>query len=420
MRIAPVLLLLLVTIVLPACRSADRSEESAATHAREYLYLWTAAADSSEADFMTVLDVTPTSDSARYGTVVATLPVPGQRNVPHHTEHEMPADRQLFANGFGSGETFIVDARTPEAPRLAGQFGAVGALHHPHSFLRLPNGNVLATFQMQHGGAGHGAVLPGGVAELTPAGAVVRQASAHMPGGDPQLRVYSGAVVPALDRLVTTSSDMDLDFPASRMVQLWRLSDLSVLHTIPLPDGPAGDEGLLSAEPRLLADGRTVLVSTFNCGLHLLEGIDGPAPRARLVATFPRGASHSCAIPVVVGNYYLVTVTALRAVVSLDISNPEVPREVGRLTLDSADVPHWIAVSPDQRRVVITGTGALAHRALLATFDPSTGVLALDPRFRDDGATEPGVRFDNKSWPHGSRVAGVPHGAVFVRGGVPR
>ena len=64
----------------------------------EYLYLWTGSADSIQPDFLAVLDVT--EDSARYGRLVTTLQVPGLRNGPHHTEHEMPADRQLFANGF--------------------------------------------------------------------------------------------------------------------------------------------------------------------------------------------------------------------------------------------------------------------------------------------------------------------------------
>ena len=39
--------------------------------------------------------------------------------------------------------------------------------------------------------------------------------------------------------------------------------------------------------------------------------------------------------------------------------------------------------------------------------------FALDARFRDEGAAEPGVRTDNKRWPHGSTAAGIPHGAVF-------
>ena len=81
---------------------------------------------------------------------------------------------------------------------------------------------------------------------------------------------------------------MDGDSAASRNLQVWRLSDLALLHTVALPDGPAGNEGLLTAEPRLLADGKTLLVSTFNCGLYLVEGLASETPSARLVASFPR------------------------------------------------------------------------------------------------------------------------------------
>jgi len=221
--------------ILACSRPAGQAPATA-----EYLYLWTASADSTQVDFLAVLDVT--EDSARYGRLVTTLPVPGLRNGPHHTEHAMPADRQLFANGFGSGESFIFDLTDPTRPRLAGQFGDLEGYTHPHSFLRLPGGHVLATFQMRHEGAG---MTPGGLVELTPAGRPVRSRSANAPGLDPETRVYSAGIVPALDRIVTTTTDMADDFPASRQLQVWRLSDLTLLHTITLPNGPAGDEALL-------------------------------------------------------------------------------------------------------------------------------------------------------------------------------
>ncbi len=377
---------------------------------REYLYLWTGSTDTTQADFLAVLDVT--EDSVAYGSLVTTLAVPGRRNGPHHTEHEMPADAQLFANGFGSGQSVIFDLRNPLAPRIVNTFGDVDRLTHPHSFVRLPGGNVLGTFQMQHAANG---VLPGGIVEMTPAGETVRSRSANAPGIDAGLRVYSAAVVPPLDRIVTTTSDMIKDFPASRMLQLWRLSDLSLLRTFTLPNGPLGDESMFTAEPRVLADGRTVMVSTFNCALYLLEGLEGDTPTGRLVKSFPRKAFQSCAIPVVSGDFYLITVPAWNAVVSLDISDPASPREVSRVTLGATDVPHWIAISPDQQRLVITGYGALSHRVLIAQFNPTSGQLSLDARFREAGSTEPGFRMDDKTWPHGGSAKAIPHGAVFSR-----
>jgi hypothetical protein len=394
-------------LALVACNPQTGNPAPAA---RDYLYVWTASADSTEPDFLAVLDVTEAAP--RYGRLVTTLPVPGLHNVPHHTEHELPADRQLFANGFGSGESFIFDLSDPAHPRLAGEFGDLEGYSHPHSFLRLPGGNVLATFQMRHEA---GEILPGGLVELTPTGQVIRSGSANAPGLDLTTRVYSAGVVSALDRVVTTTTDMDGDSPASRQLQIWRLSDLQLLHTITLPDGPRGDESSLTAEPRVLDDGRTVLVSTFSCGLFLMEGLDGESPTGRLVASFPRKAKTYCAIPVVVGHYYLVTVPAWSAVVSLDISNPQAPREVSRVTLGPEDVPHWIAVSPDHRRVVITGYGEMRHRVSMARFDPVSGRLSIDERFREEGATVPGYLMSGKTWPHGSSAVGTPHGAVFSR-----
>ena len=373
----------------------------------DFLYVWTGSADTTRPDFLAVLDVRPTSD--RYGRLVTTVPVPGRKNRPHHTEHEMPADRRLFANGFRSGSTFIFDMTDPAQPRLDGQLGDVAGMMHPHSFLRLPNGNVLATFQMQHDSLG---AAPGGLAELTDRGVLVRNASANGAGVDQRIRPYSAVIIPKLDRIVSTTTDMDGKDPIPSL-QLWRLSDLRLLKTFDLPQGPRGDEAGMTAEPRLLADGKTVLVSTFDCGLYLLTGLDGPSPAGQLVSSFPRKKDTYCAIPIVAGHYYLVTVPAWHAVVSLDISNPAKPREVSRVELGAEDVPHWISIEPNHRRVVITGYADLRNRVVIANFDETTGRLTIDERFREAGATQPGVQMDNKSWPHGGSAPGIPHGAVF-------
>lgn len=385
----------------PAAQSALPPKSS------DYLYLWTGSKDTTKTDFLAVIDVR--QSVGRFGTLVATVPVPGVKNWPHHSEHSMPADGRLFVNGFGSGQTFIFDMTNPAKPKLDGQFGDVAGMMHPHSFLRLPNGNVLATFQMQHDAQG---MAPGGLAELTNRGKLVRSVSANVPGVDRRIRPYSAAIVPSLDRIVTTTTDMD-DKAETQAVQLWRLSDMKLLSTFNLPHGKRGDEGFATAEPRLLADGKTVLVSTFNCGLYLLTDIAGTTPSAQLVSSFPRKKDTSCAIPVIAGHYYLVTVPAYSAVVSLDISDPSKPREVSRVTLNEKDIPHWLSISPNHQRVVVTGYGAMESKVVLLNFDEATGKLSMETRFRDEGAKEPGVRMDNKTWPHGGKGAGKPHGAVF-------
>jgi hypothetical protein len=373
----------------------------------DFLYLWTAAADTTQPDFLAVVDARASAPT--YGKLLATVPVPGHENRPHHTEHQAPPDGMLFANGFATGRTFVFDLRDPKHVRIAHQFGDVAGMMHPHSFLRLPNGNLLATFQMRHDSLG---AAPGGIAELTPDGRLVRSASADVAGVDRRIRPYSAVIIPELDRVLTTTTDMMGDASVNA-VQLWRLSDLALLRTFDLPSGPRGDEGSLTAEPRLLADGKTVLVSTFRCGLYLMHGLDGDAPSGALVASFPEVKGEYCAIPVIAGHYYLVTVPAWHAVVSLDVADPAHPRGVSRLTLGPTDVPHWIAIEPNHERVVVTGYAGMEHRVVIATFDERTGRLALDTRFHDAGATEPGVRIEGKPWPHGGSGAGIPHGAVF-------
>ena len=66
-------------------------------------------------------------------------------------------------------------------------------------------------------------------------------ARAAVPRVDPGVRPYSLAVLPALDRVVTTASDMHLE-SRSAAVQVWRLSDLTLLQTMLLPPGQRGDE----------------------------------------------------------------------------------------------------------------------------------------------------------------------------------
>lgn len=262
------------------------------------------AADSAEraSDFLAVLDVDPASPT--YAAVVATLPVGAVGTRPHHTEHQMPAGGVLFANGFAAGRTFRLDLHDPTHPKLLGAFGGAGEYMHPHSFVRLPNGNVLATFQHRMAG---GREETGGLVELDPAARPIRWASAAVPQIDSTIRPYSLAVVPAFDRVVTTGTDMHGD-ATTRAVQIWRLSDLTLLQTLLLPPGPRGDENSLTAEPRVLADGRTVLVNTFTCGLYRLTGLDGATAAAEWVYTATWAERENCAIPVTVGRFWIQTV----------------------------------------------------------------------------------------------------------------
>jgi hypothetical protein len=372
------------------------------TASSRYLFIWAGDADRKESDFLAVIDAR--ANSRRYGQVITTLPVGASNNYPHHTEHEMPLGGILFANGFGSGQTFRFDLSTPTRPKLLDSFGGAGEYMHPHSFVRYPNGNVITTFQMR----GHQNDQPGALVELDPKGRVLRVSDAADPNVEKFIRPYSLAVVPALDRIVTSSADMD-EKDISHVVQVWRYSDFKLLKSIYL----RGPEGIDAAEPRLLKDDRTVLVSTFTCGLYRIVNLESVNPEAEFVYAF---GGKNCALPVVAGNYWIQTVPDSRALVSLDLSNPSKPVEVSRLVFGENEKPHWISLEPNGERIVISGgSGALESRILIAKINRKNGKLSWDEAFRKAGSRQRGISFDRDRWPHGTNGRAIPHGAVFSR-----
>jgi hypothetical protein len=196
-------------------------------------------------------------------------------------------------------------------------------------------------------------------------------------------------------------------------VQLWRLSDLTLLRSIALEPGPRGDEHRFSGEPRLLPDGKSVYIHTFNCGLYLVRGVDGDQPTSTFVRAFE---GKNCGVPLLAGHYWLQTVPDAHALVALDITDPEHPREVSSLKLGDDEQPHWIAIDSTGRRVVLNSAGAgSGNRLFVINFDPASGALALDERFRDAGASRPGVSLTQRTWPHGFTGTVIPHGTVFSR-----
>lgn len=370
-----------------------------------YLFVWAGDADGADSDFLAVLDAD--AGSPDYGQVLATVPV-GLAGMAHHTEHAMPAGGHLFANSFRAGASFVFDLTDPARPEIAARFTDAGPYAYPHSFVRLPNGNVLATFQNR----GQGNRRPGGLVELDPSGSLVRGGDASN-DVEPQVRPYSLAVLADRDRVVSTTTDMRSEAPTATTVQIWRLSDLELLHTVRLPESP-GNAHWLPAEPRVLPGGE-VVVSTFACGLFLLEGVDTDTPSARLIARFPWENPRECALPVVQGRLWVQTNATTHSLVSLDMSEPGSPREVGRLELGPDDEPHWISLEPGGDRIVITGVGGLRGRVLLARLDPLTGGLSLIEGFGGTDAAGPGASFLREQWPHGPTGPATPHGTVFSR-----
>ncbi len=395
---------LLLLAVCSCSPMATADESSGSTH----LFVWAWDVDKGSDDFLAVVDVD--RHSATYGQVVGTLPAQGGRGA-HHIEYEL-STHQLFANSYETGRTFVFDLADPARPGLLSDFGDAGPYTHPHSFSRTPRGTVLATYQGL--AADHNAT--GGLVELDDRGRMLRGSSAANPL-DPDLRPYSLTVVPRLDRVVTTSADMHGE-RVGRSVQIWRLSDLTLLHTVLLPPGPRGDEHLHPAEPRVLADGRTVMVTTFRCGMYVLSALDS-TPVATLVRSFPwsavAGEDTDCNVPVRLGRFWVQPVGTTGSLVVLDVSRPEKPAIVDELGFGIDARPHWLGLETGGRRIVMTGGGTLAGGVYLIDMDPETGKLHLAGDLPATGSRISGIRFDRDEWPHGKTGPAFAHGAVFGR-----
>jgi len=395
----------LLTALLLAC-----TLNVAAGKKHSYLFAWCGDDDKTASDFLAVIDADPASP--RYGQVVATAPTGVAGSRPHHTEVEMPTGGLLMANGFEAGRTWVFDLRKPLKPHIVAAFSDLDGYMHPHTYFRLANGNVLATFQY-HGGHGPKAE-GGGLLEIDNHGHVLREASAQDAAAAGELiRPYSLELLPAADRIVSTNTAMhDVD-GKTRTVQVWQFSKLRVLRTLTLPPGPRGDEQYYPGEPRLLDDGKSVLVHTFSCGLYLLRGVDSENPSLRFVYGFP---GSNCGVPLRIGHWWLATVPETHSLTVLDITDPEKPREVSRVTFDAGQKPHWVAADPTGTRIVLNSDeSGPDHRLFVVNFDPQTGSTKLDERFRDHGSDRPGVSMDGKSWPHGFHGNAYAHGTVFSR-----
>ncbi len=402
-------LLCTFALALLAINAPTQAQQKAATSGH-YLFAWTGDAASKGNDFLAVIDAEPASPT--YGRLVTTAVTDQQTMYAHHTEYTMPASGMLFANDHDAGRTFIFDVRDPLHPKVATSFTDMDGYMHPHSFVRLPNGHVLGTFQHAHhdmhmGGEHMG--TSGALVEIDDTGKVIRSSSNADPAfRDSLLSPYGLVVLPELDRIVTTNSSMhDDDVLRGVTYQVWRLNDLKLLKTEYLDTGDNHYGQISPEEPRLGPDG-AVYIQTLGCGIERVTAIQSDAPKSQLVYTFP---GNWCGVPTIVGHYLVQSVPAIQSLVVIDIANGAKPVEVSRLKISDTFKPHWTSWDATTQRLVVTGR---EPRLYLLKLDIATGAITMDDTFHDEQG-KPGFNFDDRAWPHGWKGTGKPHGVVFSR-----
>jgi hypothetical protein len=406
----PRLVCAIVLVTGMSCLPASCQQEKVAAPGH-YMFAWAGDRAKKGNDFLAVIDADPSS--ASYGRLITTLATDQPSVRVHHTEYVMPASGMLFANDHDAGRTFIFDVRDPLHPKVATSFTDMSGYMHPHSYLRLPNGHVLATFQHSHESMNPETLgRHGGLVEIDDTGKVIRSASSADPAfPDALLTPYSLVVLPQLDRVVSTNSAMDDENLFRGLTyQIWRLSDLKLLKTMYFDEGENHYAEISPEEPRLGPDG-AIYVQTLACGVERITGVDRDEPKSQLVYSFP-GAD--CGVPTVIGHYLLEGLFYLHTVVVLDIANGARPVEVSRVKLDDNYFPHWTGWDARTNRVVVTPGRTGDPRLYLLKFDPSTGAISLDEAFHDSDG-KPGFNFTDRDWPHGWKGSGQPHGVVFSR-----
>lgn len=401
--------LLILALLSCAIHPNLQSQQQQAKPAGHYLFAWTGDAENKGNDFLAVIDADPASNS--YGRLVTTLATDQRSVLIHHTEYVMPASGMLFANDHDAGRTFIFDVRSPLHPKIVTSFTDMAGYMHPHSYLRLPNGHVLVTFQHVHHGEDEGrAGGSGGLVEIDDQGKVIRSASSddkNFPGA--LLTPYSLAVLPDLDRVVSTNSSMDeVNSFSGVTYQVWRLSDLKLLKTAAFDVGKNLYGHVSPEEARVGSDG-AVYVQTLGCGIERITDVDRDQPKSKLVYTFP---GSGCGVPTIVGRYLVQSVPVMHGLIVLDIGNGGKPVEVSRLRLSGEFYSHWTGWDDKTQRLVVTGWGEA--RLYLVKMDPATGALSMDTAFHDENG-KPGFDFADRKWPHGWKGTGKPHGVVFSR-----
>lgn len=329
-----------------------------ADHDRDekYLFVWAGDQARTHPDFLAVVDFD--EHSRGYGRVMSTLalPNPGATgNEPHHVG--LSADGKVLAAGGllsvlkGQKEIFFFDVSNPKAPSfLSSADPPLSAI--TDDFYALPDGGFLVT--MMGGPMGH---APGRVAEFNGSLQLVAEHPATPP--DDGFNPHGIAVRPELNLMVTSDficpmTTLDampggLDLRGS--IRVWDLNHRTILRTIKIPNAGGTIDVRLIPGDRF---GRGYTAGMLDDQLYLVDPYAGTA-----VSVFDFGSIQKGGWPQLMrmtqdGNRLFITMNQAGKVVMFDTSEPAHPKVLRILDLGAAAGPHYLRLTDDERRLVVT------------------------------------------------------------------
>lgn len=377
--------------------SAPAPADPQPTSARveKYLFVWAGDQARQAADFLAVVNFD--EDSPDYGELITTVPLPGPGstwNEPHHVG--LSADGKVLAAGGllsvlkGQKEIFFFDVSEPAQPRF------LSSADPPQSaitdeFYPLPGGGFLVT--MMGGAAGH---HPGRVAEFDRRRKLVAEYPADPPADG--FNPHGISVRPEVNLMVTSdficpSTTLHavpggLDFRGS--VRVWNFRERKILRTVTLPQASGSiDIRLIPRDPKK----RAYTAGMTDDTLYLVDTRRGTAKAVFDFRTIASGGWPQLMRMTRNGRRLFISINMAGKIAMLDISDAERPRLVTVLDLGKDSGPHYIALTRDEKRLVITDyflneddAGKVHaegdHKVHVATV--SENALVLDPRFQLD------------------------------------
>ena len=368
-------------------REDERGEQEKA------LYVWAGDQARINPDFLAVINFD--EGSPNYGRVITSVPLPGPGaagNEPHHVGLSRNG-RVLACGGLLSvlraqKEIFFFDVSNPRAPRF------ISAADPPQSaitdeFYPLENGGFLVTMMGGAGGA-----HPGRVAEFSRDLQLVAEHPQAPPldGFNP----HGISVRPELNLMVTSdficpSTTLhvmpgDPDFRGS--VRVWDFRQRKILRTINIPH-PSGtiDVKLIPGDDQ----GRAFTAGMLDDQLYLINTRHGTATSVFAFSTIAPGGWPQLMRMTGDGKRLFISMNTAGKIVMFDTSNPSHPRVLKVLDLGANSGPHYIALTEDEKRLVISDYflnedeagkvhaegDHLIHVAKVTNRD-----LVLDPRFQ--------------------------------------
>jgi len=342
-------------LVTPA-RASESGDHQGRKQAAKFLLICAGDQARTAPDFLAVVNFSQHSPS--YGKVIATVPFPASDaagNEPHHIG--LSEDGKTVACGGllsvlkGQKDVYFFDVSDPRSPKfLSSADPPLSSI--TDEFHALPSGGYLVT--MMGGASG---MAPGRVAAFNKSLQLVKEYPENPPTdgfnphgisvrNDLNLMVTSDFVCPA-----TTLGSMggNIDFRGS--IRVWHFREKSIVRTIRIP-GTVG-----TIDVRLIPHDRKARAFTAGMLDDRLYLIDTGAGAATSVFDFSNIVAGGWPQLMRIsrdGTRLFVSMNVAGKVAMFDTSKPEKPRLLATLDLGKGSGPHYIALTEDEERLVIS------------------------------------------------------------------